>query len=144
MQRTPDPEIKAATRRLITACGGVDAAAAASGLARSTIAEYQAAHLLAHIPVDVAFVLEQFAGAPELTRLLALRHGLALVPVDAAPAASLTRQVSSLFQEAAELGAAHADALTDGIIDAAERQRIGREAADVVRAASEIMGACKP
>lgn len=143
MQRTPDPEIKAATRRLITACGGIDAAASAVGLGRSTMAEYQAAHLVSHMPLDVVCVLEQFSGTVEITALLARRHGLALVPAESSPAACLTRQVSRLFQEAAELGGAHADALTDGIIDATERERIGREASDVIRVASEILGTCK-
>lgn len=143
MQRSPDPDFKAASRRLITACGGIDAAASAAGLGRSTMAEYQAAHLVAHMPVDVAFMLEEFSGAMEITALLARRHGLALVPVEGGPAASLTRQVSRLFHEAAELGAAHAEALADGNITAAERERIGREAGDVVRVASEILGTCK-
>jgi hypothetical protein len=142
MIRTPDPALKTLTAALVKQAGGLEACAAATGLPRSTLAEYYAPGSPLHAPVDAVAELERCTQTVLVTAELARRAGYALVPLDAAPGAgSFGRCLAAFGREVAEVFAAHAEAMADGRLSAAEAERVERELLDVIRAAYQAVRA---
>lgn len=125
--------LKTATRALIGAVGGIDGAAASSRVGRSEMSRYQDPHALGvQMPVDVVADLEAACGVPFVTRALAARAEHALIPllVPGEPAA-LSRHLSAVAKEFAELVAAATAAQADGVLDRHEIDDIEREAVEL-------------
>lgn len=102
--------IKAATRRLIRACGGLEDAADETRVSAQTLCLYQSPNRSEYVPADVVADLEQVCGDPVVTRALAKAAGYDLVPTkpaDPGAGSDLTmRELSRLlFMRAGEFGA---------------------------------------
>ena len=132
--------LKALTRVLVTACGGLDASAACVRVGRSQLANYHDMQSDQFAPVDVVAELEAVAGEPVVTAELARRAGCLLVPIPAEGDGLLAKDMAALCREFSEACGAYAEAMgDDGRVDVAEAERIARELGDVVRIASAAL-----
>lgn len=125
--------LKTASRALIGACGGIDGAAASTRVGRSELSRYQDPHTLGvSMPVDVVADLEAACGVPFVTRALAARAEHALIPlhVSGDPAA-LSRHLSAVAKEFAEMVAAATAAQSDGVLERRELDDMDREAVEL-------------
>jgi hypothetical protein len=121
--------IKAATRDLVAACGGVAAAGTLCGVAPASVSRWQAIEDAALIPIGAVLALEAECGAPLVTAVMAEINGRRLADDEAgdgrpgkalgAAAADLARQAGAAMAEATE-------ALADGVVSPAEAAQIDR------------------
>lgn len=118
--------IKSATRDLVTACGGVDRAAAIASISNSEVSRWQVATQNAIIPIGAVLALEAECGIPYVTRAMAEINGRGLSDPaeDGRPAGDLDnaimRTASAFSNSMNEYMAARAD----GIVTPAEMDRI--------------------
>lgn len=145
--------MKAATRALVSGCGGGEGAAATIEAATGRHARQQrmsacgSANVPDFLRIDEVDVLEDAARRdaqwPHVTRALAARRGFRLVPVRMA--ASGGREVhvllSNLYRESGEAGAQIAEAIADGQITAAEAEACLAEVRQMEQAAAEMRAA---
>ena len=138
--------LKTGFRVLVQHCGGLEAAAAATRVAKTALAagyDQEAADRFAAL--DVVADLERAAGQPVITRLLAAMHSMALVHVEPISGCAL-RAIADVGEHASGVFAAFGRAMADGAITAAERETLRREMLDLVAVASEaaaILGKVK-
>ena len=71
--------LKQATRQLVKACGGLEAAAAVTRVGHSELSRYYDPREKLHIPADIIADLERDCGRPILTQTLASLIGFELV-----------------------------------------------------------------
>ena len=139
--------LKTGFRVLVQHCGGLEAAAAATRVAKTALAagyDQEAADRFAAL--DVVADLERAAGQPVITRLLAAMHGMALVHVEPLSGCAL-RAIAEVGQKSSEVFARFGFAVADGAITQGERDDLRREMLDLVAVASEaaaILGKVKP
>lgn len=124
-----------ATRRLVKAAGGLEAAASVTRVGKSTLGRYQDPGSGDWMPVDVVADLESESGQRFVTEALARQSGCLLLPLPAASAAApeMAQRLARLGQEIAEVFAASAAALADGRVEPAEAARMINEIDDAVR-----------
>jgi hypothetical protein len=95
--------LKTGFRVLVQHCGGLEAAAAATRVAKTALAagyDQEAADRFAAL--DVVADLERAAGEPVITRLLAAMHGMALVHVEPISGCAL-RAIADVGKHASEV-----------------------------------------
>ncbi len=93
-----------------------------------------------HLPADLIPALVKATGRPDVLEVLAAQTGHVLVPMPQPVPGSLQllSRVGALTRELAEVQAATADALADGLTPA-ERKALVKELGDVLRAASGLL-----
>lgn len=113
--------LKAETRRLIKACGGVESAASVTRVDFQTLSRYSRPQEQQFIPVDVIADLEQDCGEPVVTRALADLAGYDLVKREsAAEPGEAERAFQALVSAEGEVTCEGIRALLDGAIDPGE------------------------
>jgi hypothetical protein len=141
---------KAATKALIRAYGGQEAAAAERGKSQSRFCAYGLPNTDDFMPIDDVHALEARThgapGHPHVTRWLAREAGYELVPRPCAaqPETVWSAFVARLSREAGELMAGVCEDLaTENDVSPAEAKRRLPDAADLVRVAVELEHALK-
>lgn len=124
--------LKAATRQLINAAGGMEAAAAISRGNHQTMSRYGSAHLDnvdRYIPIDVLADLESECGQPVLTAALARMSGHLLVPEPSVvhSGSALGVITARALKETSEVFVALAEGLGDGKICVDDARKISKE-----------------
>lgn len=138
--------IKAATRRLVRAAGGVDAASLSTRVGMQRLSSYQRAHEPDFMPVDVAVDLSAESGDVSLLRALARMVGCELVRLpDVADdtAAPWHRSLADVATHSSDVIRRLSDALADdGIVDADEipRGHIRDEIAEAINVLMSLDG----
>lgn len=121
--------LKAATRKLISLCGGVEGAAASTRVNKSVLSDYGNPNKDQFAPLDVIADLETVAGKTPVTTLLAeiSHHVLAdVAAADPSPGDALAI-IGGISKETSDVVALLAKALADGVIDADERAALAKE-----------------
>lgn len=125
--------LKAATRRLVEACGGQESAALIPGMPISRHQSFSEAGNAAHpdrfLRIDVAALMEADCGLPLVTAEMAKATGHVLVPLPAiaATATPLGRITAQAMKETSEVFVRLGDFLEDGTLDSAEGGHLERE-----------------
>jgi hypothetical protein len=140
MHLTTDAErrgLKTGFRALVHACGGLEAASAATRVAKTVLAlGYDQAAADRFPALDVVADLERAAGEPILTQLLAAMQGCALARVEPVAGCEM-RAIARVGERSSEVFAAFGRAMADGAITREERAVLHRELLDLVAAATE-------
>jgi len=135
--------IKAATRDLVKACGGVVRAGDLASVSKSEVGRWQSPGDPGVIGIPAAMVLEAECGCAYVTAVMAENAGRRLVEADGAVSvADLLGRQGAVARSSAELVAEIAEAAADGRITAAEAERIDRCAGAVTRAVEPLRGDC--
>ncbi|WP_420104126.1 hypothetical protein [Bosea sp. (in: a-proteobacteria)] len=121
--------IKAATRDLITRCGGVVRAGEIANASKSEVSRWQSTTDPDIISIPEVLALEAECGAPLVTAVMADLHGrrLADEAADPAAASNLFRDHAELMRHSAEVQASMSEALADGTVTPAEAERVDRD-----------------
>lgn len=136
MSQLPDDilmRLKAVTRDLVRACGGVARAGQLARVSTTQVGRWQSPTDPDIVPLHHALVLERECGLPLVTAAMAEAHGRRLTDeVSAAPgSACVFRRHAELMGETAELMAETARVAADGACSPAEAAILDRAAADV-------------
>lgn len=120
--------IKAATRDLVSLCGGVVRAGEIGHCSKTEMSRYQVATDESIIPIPVALALEAHCEMPLVTTVLADLHGRRLTSPDeaSATAASVFARHADTVRAAAEMIAMGAAAQADGKLTPAELELLDR------------------
>lgn len=135
--------IVAATRDLITECGGAERSAELLGVHPGSVYRYQQDKDL--IPLLSAMVLEADCGRPYVTKVMADYSGHELTRSgedDGGKRIDIDARHTAVMREFADVTHAVADARADGRFSATDAERIDREAADLARAVDELRDEC--
>lgn len=121
--------VKAATRDLITRCGGVVRAGELAMVSKTEISRWQSVGEEGIISITAALALEAECGAPLITAVMADLQGRRLSDevADTAAASCLFRDHADLMRRSAEVQASMSEALADGTVTAAEAERVDRD-----------------
>ena len=129
-----------ASRGLVSACGGVEAAAAACRVGKSQLGRYQSPHDQEMLPIDVVAALERATGLWPVTTALARLSGHALVQLHAEPGApELLLRLGDLMRRTGEACAEGAAAMADGQLTEQERAGLSVRLHDTLTVASSLM-----
>jgi len=126
-------KLKAATRRLIEACGGQESAVLIPGMPISRHQSFSEAGNAAQpdrfLRIDVAALMEADCGRPLVTAELARATGHVLVPMPsiAAQRSPLGKITAQAMRETSEVFAGMGQALEDGVLTAIEGAQLDRE-----------------
>lgn len=124
--------LKAATRDLRDACGGVERAAALCGLSKSQVSRCASPEHPDLLPLAAVLALEADCGLPLVTAAMAGCHGRTLARGrDEGDGVSLAGAHADVTRAAAGLMGEAADAFEDGAVSPAEAERIDRRAGEV-------------
>lgn len=132
--------LKAATRDLVEACGGVERAGRRAGVSAQSVSRWQ---LNAHpeiIPLSAVVVLELDAGIAPVTAALARLNGRDLtegLPVEGAAACIFGRH-SEVMREVGEVMGRAAEVFADGQLSPTEIEILDRQVADLERATGRM------
>lgn len=135
--------IVAATRDLITECGGAERSAELLGVHPGSVYRYQQDKDL--IPLLSAMVLEADCGRPYVTKVMADYSGHELTRSgddDGGKRIDIDARHTAVMREFADVTHAVADARADGRFSPTDAERIDREAADLARAVDELREEC--
>lgn len=135
--------IVAATRDLITECGGAERSAELLGVHPGSVYRYQQDKDL--IPLLSAMVLEADCGRPYVTKVMADYSGHELTRSgedDGGKRVDIDARHTAVMREFADVTHAVAEARADGRFSATDAERIDREAADLARAVDELREEC--
>lgn len=130
---TPQQALKAATRRLIAACGGQESAALIPGMPIQRHQSFSEAGSPAHpdrmLRIDVVALLEADCGLPLVTAALAkgTGHVLVALPAVAGGDARLLRVTAEALKEVSEVFARLSEYLADGTLSTDEGAQLDRE-----------------
>ena len=129
---------KAATRALISAFGGQEAAEAETGRAQSRFSAYGGRNTPDYIPLDLVDALEDLTfglpGWPHITRWLCRRRGGVFVRLpDAVPGPKdLQCELGAVSKETGDVLVSLGEGLRDNSLDAAERAASRGEIAEAI------------
>ncbi|NBN62808.1 hypothetical protein [Pannonibacter tanglangensis] len=126
--------IKAATRDLVDACGGLVRAGALCNASKSQVGRWRSATDADIIGLAQALVLEHECGVPYVTHVMAELNGRRLGDPDAeghAPIATVHAQHAESMRAAGEAMASMAAALSDGKITPTEAEAADRAYAEL-------------
>lgn len=116
--------LKEATQRLVTACGGLKAAAEGTRVSTQSLFRYtdeSEENRDRFVPVDIVRQLEARCGLPVVTEFLAHAAGVGLTQASGpVTAGDVAVQVATAAREAADVFAAAAVGLADGTVTAPE------------------------
>jgi hypothetical protein len=132
--------IKAATRDLVKACGGVERSADLAHVGKSTVARWYSLKDEDIIPISAVLSLEADCDMPFVTQIMADLNGRSLTDQDAVrdTAGCLTTGHNNLMGKFAELTTELVAAKADGVVTPAEAEVLDRKAAEMERAASDM------
>jgi hypothetical protein len=117
----------AATRDLVTACGGVERAAGLASVSTSQVSRWQSAQHEDTIPLLAALALEADSGLPLVTAAMAAAHGRTLTDAaSGAAAASVAHVMADVVGATGEVMARHSAAMADGRLTPAEAETLDR------------------
>ncbi len=134
--------LKTAARVLIQRLGGIDAAATCTRVGRSNLAEYGSLHHPdRHMPVDVVADLEMIAGEPLVTAALARAAGFTLVPLALPAGGDAVLHLQRVARQSGTVLSSAVAALSDGTIDADEREALLAQLDDLRAAVGAAMAA---
>lgn len=134
--------LKTAARVLIQRLGGIDAAATCTRVGRSNLAEYGSLHHPdRHMPVDVVADLEMIAGEPLVTAALARAAGFTLVPLALPSGGDAVLHLQRVAGQSGTVLSSAVAALSDGTIDADEREALLAQLDDLRAAVGAAMAA---
>jgi len=136
--------IKAATGRGIERAGGGTSFATQTRVEPSALSKYKAPHEDGHfMPIDVALDCDLAAGAPTILAAMASIQGYKIMPIVDAPAHLCSGLVGRIIRETGELSAVVLDAMSDGHLTPAEKQRIEKELDEAIKAMWELRAAVR-
>lgn len=126
-------QIKAATRDLVTRCGGVVRSGEIANVSKTEISRWQNSAGEDIISLPAALALEAECGVPLVTAVMADLNGRRLSDEAAAgeSAASLFRDHAELMRKSAEVASTMAEALADGTVTPAEAERVDAAAREL-------------
>ncbi len=144
MSRQFAPEVfnalKTATKLVINALGGLEAAATCCRVGKSQLSDYCNINGDKFILADVTMELERVAGTPFLTAALALTAGYTLVPIEPLRERNtLAMLLSAIGKDTGELFATAAMALGHAQPTDDERTRMLAELSDLHRLTGETI-----
>ena len=133
--------LKKATADLIDAVGGFERAADLSGVSRSRLFGYTddgEDNAARYINAAAVRALEAAADFPHVTGYLAAERGYAMLPCGFDPADGvIAAEVARIAEDVSRVFGGMAEALADGLVDAAEARR---EIENLDRTVADIMG----
>lgn len=133
--------LKTASRALVQAVGGIEAAALVCRYQKSAIAEACSRTAPDRtLPLDVVADLERCAGEPYVTRVLAGLNGHALLPTPAIGPAE-AQAIARVLSGGGEVGAAFAEGYADARLSGAERQRLKDALLALIEAGGQAVAA---
>jgi AcrR family transcriptional regulator len=135
--------IVAATRDLITECGGAERSAELLGVHPGSVYRYQQDKDL--IPLLSAMVLEADCGRPYVTKVMADYSGHQLTRAeddDPDKGVNIDARHNAVLREFADVAHAVAEARADGRYSVTDAERIERAAADLARAVDDLREDC--
>lgn len=142
---SPDDQmLSAAAKALIRAAGGLEAAAEATGVSKSTLHRYSSVTCAEQMPVHVVAALEAVthgsADHPQVTRVLARRAGYTLYrrAEDSDPCADLLGQLAVQAKESGDIANQVCLAIRDGAVEPGEAAAIIREIDDLELVLAEM------
>ena len=125
--------VKAATRDLVKACGGVERAGSVAMVSKSEVSRWQSAADADVISIPAVLALESDCGLALITSVMADLNGQRLEHGEAGGVAQIASQQADVMRHAAELMAQGATALADGKVSPAEAALLDRAAGDLER-----------
>lgn len=125
--------VKAATRDLVKACGGVERAGSVAMVSKSEVSRWQSAADADVISLPAVLALEADCGLSLITSVMADLNGQHLERGEAGGVAEIASQQADVMRHAAELMAQGAAALADGKVSPAEAALLDRAAGDLER-----------
>lgn len=141
---SPDQQgLKVATKALIRAFGGQEAASAETGKSQSQLCQYGLTNTPLFAPIDVVATLEDrthgTAGHPIVTRHMARRQGYALVRLPQAPDGDCDwhRAMGAVSKEVGDIIQRLCEALADGKVTGSE-VRAGRVREEIAEAQERL------
>lgn len=132
--------LRTAFRLLVQAVGGLEAAAAVTGVTPALLARQYAPQEDGWPRIDCVLDLERVAGQPIVTEVLARMTGYTLQPRVAADGACRVAAVASVLDGGAEVASRFAASLADGRITQDESEGIARSVAALARQAAVAAG----
>ncbi len=122
--------VKAATRDLVSRCGGVIRAGELANTSKSEVSRWQSTTDEGIITIPAVMALEADCGAPLVTAVMAdlQARRLSDEAAEGRCAANLFRDHAELMRHSAEVTAAMAEAMADGTVTPAEAARVDRAA----------------
>ena len=132
--------IKAATRDLVKACGGLERAGEIARVGKSTVGRWQHIGEEDIIPITAVMALEADCDRPYVTRIMADLNGRGLTDPDASQDAGgcLDTRHNSLMGSFASLTTEYLTAKSDGVVSPAEAEMVDRRAAEMERELTEL------
>lgn len=131
--------IKAQTRRLISAAGGLESAEQVTRVKKSVIGDYQnVAATAMFMPVDIVADLESDTGLPYVTEALVKLAGGYMVRVPSIISeAAFPQQFAIIAKETSDVFERAAHALQDGKVSAEESQKLLFEISEAINALAQ-------
>lgn len=125
--------IKAATRDLVKACGGVVRAGEIALVSKTEVSRWQAPGSPDLITIPATLALEADCGLPLVTQVMADMSGRRLSDPDAdqRQQACLATNIAETLRKSAEVMTSYAAAIADGVVTAAEAEVIDRVAGEL-------------
>lgn len=135
--------LKAATRDLVSLCGGVERAAQVASLSKSAMSRFQVVDAPDVIDLPTALKLERECGHPAVTSVMAEMHGRRLSDeVAGASAQSVLEHHAEVMRRTAETATKVALAFADQVVTPAEAVQIDRTLAELETAIRAMRGSC--
>lgn len=132
--------VKAATRDLVKACGGVVRTGEIANVSKTEVSRWQSATDADVISIPAALALEAECGLPLVTTAMAELHGRRLADADGTgeSSAHVAAEHAEAVRAVAELMAVGAVALADGDVTPAEAAQMDRLASEAERKLSPL------
>lgn len=125
-------ELKAGTRDLVAAAGGLKRAEVITGLSAGQLSRCQSPQHADIVSLSAAAALELETGLPAITTIMAHALGFRLVAADAAPSpCTVVPAHAAVMSEFGDVSARLGEALADGVVSPAEADAIDREAGEM-------------
>lgn len=127
--------VKAATRDLVTRCGGVVRSGELVNLSKTEVSRWQTDDKVI-VPLAAVLVLEADCGAPIVTKVMAELNGRRVSDGDASEgdASEIVRRHAEMIRAVAEVMATAATAFSDGRVTPTEAELLDRAAGELARA----------
>lgn len=136
--RVSQAALKAATRRLVEACGGQESAALIPGMPITRHQSFSEAGLASHpdrfLRIDVAALLEADCGVALVTAEMAKATSHALVKLPDIPGglSALGRITAQALKEVSDVFSLLGTQLEDGVLSAVEGEQLDREVDEAI------------
>lgn len=128
--------VKAATRDLVSRCGGVARTGTLAQVSKTEVSRWQTPSDPSIVPLSAVLVLEADCGSPLVTTVMAELNGRRLTEgdVDGGSASRIIERHAEMIRAVAEVMITAAAAFSDGRVTPAEAELLDRAAGDLSRA----------